>query len=94
VKSKADLKTNELEALRLLGASTRNWFQIYDLAGPSNAVTRAKLMTMLTGVKTPQAKAGVTALSQAFVTLSGVTGSCNAAVENNFTAWAKEMVSA
>ena len=72
--------------LRTLTAGT---FDAWRLAGGHNAKIRAYLMEQLTGQKTPQAKAGVNALNEAFRSLAPtVTGCCEAELTENFQTWA------
>ena len=79
------MNTNTIRALQLLGRATRFHYCIWDLAGPSNAANRALIMTTLTGVKTPQSKAGVTVIETAFCTAAGVD-------RFTFPEWAKEQM--
>jgi len=75
----------ELEALRLLGQYTAGRYTILDLAGPRKVHCRIEIMSTLTGVKTPQSKAGVNALRDALYTLfPPLTGSCRAVREDAF----------
>jgi hypothetical protein len=88
MKNKAHLTPNEVEALRLLDVYTDGRFFIFSLSGSARASVRAHIMSALKGAHVPQSKAGLTALYDAFITLSGVTGTCRAAEEDNFIAWA------
>lgn len=78
-------------ALARLKLETRGFFHVHELAGPSKAGTRAELATLLFGVKTPQARAGVTALEAAFYALAGgalIGATCGADRQSRFIAWA------
>ncbi len=86
------MTNNEREGLRLLGVYTAGRFDIWMLAGNAKASCRAHVMSVLTGERTPQSKAGVNAMVAAFHALAGVAGkgSCAAIREDMFVAWAKE----
>ena len=73
------MKTNELRALQLLAVATRNHFDIWLIAGASNAKLRALLMSELRGTKQTQAQSGVNAMRDAFYALANVDGDCLAA---------------
>jgi hypothetical protein len=62
-------ESDKIKAHLILAQLTAARCDVYSLAGPDNASARAALMTLLTGVKTPQAKSGVTALQAAFYAL-------------------------
>ncbi len=82
---------NIREAVRLLGVYTAGRFDIWALAGPARASCRAHVMSVLTGTRTPQAKAGVTMMREAFYTVAGdsIVGSCIAQREDAFITWCK-----
>jgi hypothetical protein len=82
-----------IEAIRLLGVYTAGRFDIWLLAGQPKASCRAHIMSVLTGIKTPQRKAGVNALREAFYLAGGIEGDCLAAKEDNFLAWVREVQS-
>ncbi len=75
-------EADRINAHLLLGQLTDARFDVYALAGPRNAANRAALMTLLTGVKTPQAKAGIHALRSAFY--ADMRGECAREKELNF----------
>lgn len=77
------------EAIRLLGAYTGGRFDIWLLAGGSKASCRAHVMSVLTGQRVPQSKAGVNAIRSAFYARLGVTGEYEAQREQNFVAICK-----
>ena len=81
---------NQLKALQLLKALTRDRFDIWMLAGSSNARLRAALMSELTGSKVPQSKSGVNAIRDAFYAVGNISGDCLYEQENNFIAWARQ----
>jgi hypothetical protein len=83
------MKTNEREALRLLGVYTAGRFDVWALAGSQRASCRAHIMSELLGVKTPQSKAGVNAIRDAFYRVAGdaITGDCIAVREDSFYRW-------
>jgi hypothetical protein len=82
-----------MEAIRLLGIYTAGRFDIWALAGHAKASCRAHVLSVLTGIKTPQSKAGVNALREAFYLAGGITGDCLAEKEANFLAWIREVQS-
>jgi hypothetical protein len=75
-------EADRVNAHLLLGQLTDARFEVYALAGPRNAAARASLMTLLTGVKVPQAKSGVNALKAAFY--ADMRGECEREKELNF----------
>jgi hypothetical protein len=83
-------KPNLREALRLLGVYTAGRYDIYALAGSARAGCRAHIMSELVGAKTPQSKAGVTALRSAFYVACQVTGECEAHRERTFVNIARD----
>jgi hypothetical protein len=78
---------NTQEAIHWLGVYTNGHFDIWMLAGSAKASCRAHVMSVLLGVKTPQSKAGVTALREAFYQAGNIQGDCLAAKEENFLKW-------
>lgn len=69
------MQTKLQEAIFTLGALTRWYYNVWDLAGPRFAKGRAALMAELLGVpKVPQSKSGVTALEAEFYRQCGVSG--------------------
>lgn len=82
-----------LEVIKLLGSYTNNSFDIWNLAGNSNAKRRAEIMSLLAGKKIPQAKSGVTAIKQELYRLSNMTGnSCEAVRSELFVHWCKKLL--
>ncbi len=53
-----------------------DYVDLWRLSGPSKASNRASIMREVTGEKTPQAKCGVHALTDALCALFCVSGSC------------------
>lgn len=83
-----EISNNAKLALRMLNQATRGRFDINMLAGPHNAKTRAEIMSVLTGAKVPQAKAGIHALWTAFYSLAGTPAGCIRHREDEFMEWA------
>ena len=86
------MKPHELRAVQLLAVATRNRFDIWMIAGSSNAKLRALIMSELRGSKVTQAQAGVNAMRDAFYSLANVTGDCLAVKDDAFTEWALQAV--
>ncbi len=78
------MSAETLQAIRLLKIHTAGRFDLWGLAGRSNAERRAQVMSALVGTRTPQAKAGVNALRAAFYKALGIVGDCEAEREENF----------
>ncbi len=78
------MTANQLEALRLFGTYTRGMFDVWALAGSSNARNRAHVMTVWNGKKTPQSAAGVNAMRDAFYSVVNPAGDCIAARDREF----------
>lgn len=72
-------------AAKLLRTYAGQWYQIDNLAGPAKASCRAHVMSTLLGVKTPQSKAGITAIREAFYAAVGLGHDCLARQEHEFT---------
>jgi hypothetical protein len=85
----ATLTQQEWVAIRLLSRYTAGQFDVYALAGSSKASCRADIMSELNGVRTPQAKACITALRARFFDLAGVQPDCYARQTDDFIAWCK-----
>lgn len=60
------------EAIQSFRAATRDRCDAWELAGRSNAPTRARIMSGLAGKRMPQSKSGVNALRDALATAVGV----------------------
>jgi hypothetical protein len=82
-------ETAKIEAILLLGQLTAARFDVYALAGPANAAARAALMSLLTGGKIPQAKAGVHALQAAL--FADIRGECEAEKERHFVEYCERL---
>ncbi len=76
-----DKQGSVLKLLRLYTGG-RPW-DLWALAGSQKASVRAHIMSEIAGQRTPQSKAGVTALQVAVHTLFETTGDCVAAREEN-----------
>ena len=75
---------NQIEAIRLLGTYTRGRYDFWALAGGQNAKRRAEVMTVFYGVRTPQSRAGVTMMREAFYEAFEILGDCQADREERF----------
>ena len=72
------------EAIRILGIYTAGSFDIWALAGPAKASCRAHVLSTLLSKNTPQSKAGVNALRDAFYNACSIDGECPAHREEKF----------
>ena len=61
-----ELTRNQRHAIHLFGAHTAGAFTFWQLAGSPKASCRAAILSALRGMRVVQAKAGVTALRDAF----------------------------
>ena len=86
------LTAEQFRAVQLLGAWTRNRFDIWNLAGNHHAGNRAILLSLVVGKRMPQSKAGVTALRYEFYTMLGIIGTCEAHREDNFSSVCRELL--
>ena len=91
------MNANVIAALKTLQSTTSGSFDFWRLAGPHGAKTRAQIMSELYGRKVPQAKAGVTAMREAFFMLAYnhevfQAAQCIAAREEAFVAWAQSQL--
>jgi hypothetical protein len=84
--------TNLSEAIRLLGVYTAGRFDVWMLAGGAKASCRAHVLSVLTGARVPQSKAGVNALRAALNEAANITGDCIAHREENFVTFCKGVV--
>ena len=84
------MDANLKEAIRLLGIYSNHTYDIWVLAGRSRASSRAHVMSALAGKKTPQSKAGVNAIRQAFYALINPAGNCEAIRSKNFQQYCLE----
>ena len=75
------MNEQQREGLALLGAATSGFYDTYRVAGPHNGKLRAHIMSLLTGVKTPVAKAGVTVLRETVFSIVKPEGNCLASRE-------------
>ncbi len=75
------IESNQLDFLRLIQQNSFGSFDVYRLAGPYNAKTRARIMSALHGRKIPQAKSGVEAMRAAMFEILKPSGDCLAARE-------------
>jgi len=64
-----------------------NHGDMYRLSGPANKKSRQAVMQIITGIKLPIARCGVSNLMRGLVEISGVTGSCLARKETALTEW-------
>ncbi len=76
--------SNLTNAVKLLHILTNGRYNIWELAGPRNAPARAKVMSLLLGKKTPQAKSGVNAIQKEFFAQTQIGSGCLAEQEQNF----------
>ena len=60
---------------------------VWVLAGRTNAKQRQEVMHILTGIKLPQSRCGVTAIRRALIEISNATGPHLAAKERFITNW-------
>lgn len=70
--------------MRLLGVYSGGRYDLWALAGSVRGGCRAHVMSELVGRRVPIAKAGITALREAFYTACGVVGQCEAEREERF----------
>jgi hypothetical protein len=64
--------------IALLGTLTSGFYDTYRVAGPAHRANRARIMSLLLGVRVPVAKAGVTAMESALFDIVQPVGGCNA----------------
>ncbi len=80
------------EAVKLLSVYTSGHFDIWALSGPSKAACRSQIMTVLTGVKTPKSRSGVTAIKSLFMAEMTPEGDCQAIRDRNFAYACNELL--
>ena len=66
--------TDLIEAIKLVKRGTGEHFYMWNLSGPANAKLRARIMSLLLGVKTPQSKSGINAIIAELYRQCGITG--------------------
>ena len=80
------------DGIKLLSTYSGGTFEIWALAGSSKGSCRVHVMSVLTGVKTPQAKSGVNAIRSLLMAEIKPEGNCIAIRDKNFTAYCKQLL--
>lgn len=87
------MQKHQIEALTLLGQSTRGSFDPWDLTGPHNSGIRARIMALWFDLpKFPRKDAGVTAIQMTLHAAANVPGATPYARSDAFAAWARGLV--
>jgi len=81
---------NLVEAIRLVNAIVIGRLGTWSswLTGGHNAINRARILSYLLGVRTPQSKAGITALTEELYDQCGIPKGCPAHRDHDFTIYA------
>jgi len=60
---------------------------VYRLAGPDNKKARQEIIRIITGIKLPAARCGISTVRRGLFEVSGVQGDCLARKESALTEW-------
>ena len=85
----------KLQALRMFARCTNYTYDEYAMSGTNLGKLRAEILTLLTGITVPVAKAGVTRLRDELWAATGIdrTGDCIAGCRERFAVVASELIS-